>query len=123
MNKLILETIGLAVMLISLMFYINGLKSSISDLTIANRDLAIEITHKNLEKERLENTLKTQNKEIEDARHNKNLAQAKLKKWKNLPPKIKYIHTPPIIREVKSNECDDIKKSITALRHLDFRSL
>jgi hypothetical protein len=60
---------------------------------------------------------------IESLKVNKDSAVSKLKKWKALPLKIKYIHTPTVIKEVQSNECEDIKKSIDAMRDIDFNSL
>lgn len=57
----------------------------------------------------LKASIEVQNKKIEA---NKNDYDSKIKqyeKWKNQPAEIKYKY---ITKEVKSNECEDIKKSI-----------
>jgi len=114
---------GVIIILIAgLYFYIHTLKSKIQDLENSLKDNQIELANSKLQSERYKNALDSQNKEIEALKLNEKLSLAKLKKWKSLPPKIKY-KTITKIREVKSNECKDIKNQLDAVRHIDYNSL
>jgi len=112
----------IVVLLIGLYFYIHTLKVQITDLKSNLKDSYVEIANYKLSNERLTNSLTIQNKEIENARFNESLANKKLAEWKALPPKIKY-KTITKIREIKSNDCKEIKTVIDDIRHIDFSSL
>ncbi len=122
-NRVAIEFSVLLIFILFAYFYTNSLKSDISELKLSNSTLSTEISNKTLSNERLKLSLEHRNKEIENERYNRNLTEEKLKKWKALPRKIKYIHTPAIIKEIRSDECEDIKKSIDAMRDIDFNSL
>ena len=109
-------------LVIGLYFYIHTLKSQIIDLKEQLNKNQIEIANFKLENERYKNAITTQNKQIEELKASKDNALAKLNKWKALPPKIKY-RTITKIREVKSNDCKDIKNTINAIRNIDYNSL
>ena len=107
---------GVIIVLITgLYFYIHTLKSQINNLQDLLKDNQIELANSKLQSERYKNALDSQNKEIESLKLNEKLSLAKLKKWKSLPPKIKY-KTITKIREVKSNDCKDIKNVLNAVK-------
>ena len=107
---------GVIIVLIAgLYFYIHTLKSQINNLQDLLKDNQIELANSKLQSERYKNALDSQNKEIEALKLNEKLSLAKLKKWKSLPPKIKY-KTITKIREVKSDECKDIKNVLNAVK-------
>ena len=104
-------------------FYIDGLKNKIDTLQDDLKDSYIEVANEKLQSTRYKNSLDTQSKEIDMLKHSEKLANSKLKKWKSLPPKIKY-KTITKIREVKSSdECKDIKSVLNSVRSIDFDSL
>jgi hypothetical protein len=43
-----------------------------------------------------------------------------LNKWKAKPAEIKYITIPTLIREIKSNDCNDTKNAINSIRTIDY---
>ena len=107
---------GVIIILIAgLYFYIHTLKSQINNLQDLLKDNQIELANSKLQSERYKNALDSQNKEVEALKLNEKLSLAKLKKWKSLPPKIKY-KTITKIREVKSDECKDIKNVLNAVK-------
>jgi hypothetical protein len=63
-----------------------------------------------------------QNKDIEVLRAQNDNAKFELEKWKNKPAEIKYQNIVKI-REVKSNECNDTKNVLDAVRNIDFNIL
>ena len=105
-----------------LYFYIHTLKLQIQDLKNQLGKEYVELANYKLESERYKNAIDAQNKLVVDLKVSKNNALAKLNKWKALPPKIKY-KTITKIREVKSNDCKDIKNTINAIRNIDYNSL
>ena len=109
-------------LVIGLYFYIHTLKTQIQDLRSQLSQNQVELANYKLESERYKNAIDAQNKLIEDLKVSKDDALTKLNKWKALPPKIKY-KTITKIREVKSNDCKDIKNTINAIRNVDFNSL
>ncbi len=69
----------------------------------------IELSNEKANNVTLRSSIKDQNEKIEA---NKNDYDSKIKQyeqWKNQPAEVKYKY---ITKEVKSNECEDIKKSI-----------
>ena len=109
-------------LVIGLYFYIHTLKIQIQDLRSQLTQNQVELANYRLESERYKNAIDIQNKQIEELKVSKNNALAKLNKWKALPPKIKF-RTITKIREVKSNDCKDIKNTINAIRNIDYNSL
>jgi len=119
-NMVIAGVVGIIVF--ALYFYIHGLNNKIDDLESSLMKNQVKLANTKLESTRYKAALDSQNKEIEQLRAHTTLAEAKLKKWKNRPPDIKY----KVIyktREVKSNECSDIKSVIDGVRAIDFSSL
>ena len=110
------------VLVVGLYFYIHSLKSQISDLQSSLKDNQIELANSKLEANRLKTVLDQQNKKIKLLKIDTAKKTKVLIKWKELPPKIKY-KTIIKIREVKSDECKDIKKQLDIIRHINFNSL
>lgn len=109
-------------LLVGLYFYVYSLKVQINGLRSDLKDSYVELANSKLEATRYKSALDAQNKEIEALKVNEKLANDKLSKWKALPPKIKY-KTIAKIREIKSNDCKQIKATIANVRHIDFSSL
>lgn len=57
----------------------------------------------------LKASIEDQNKKIEANKNNYDLKIKQYEQWKNQPAEVKYKY---ITKEVRSNECEDIKKSI-----------
>ena len=109
-------------LLIGLYFYIHTLKTQIQDLRSQLTQNQVELANYKLESERYKNAIDIQNNKINELKISKDNALDKLNKWKALPDKIKY-RTITKIREVKSNDCKDIKNTINAVRNIDYNSL
>ncbi len=112
----------IAAVVFCIYFYINSLNNDIHDLKKSLMQNQVKLANTRLESTRYKAALDSQNKEIEQLRAHTTLAEAKLKKWKNRPPDIKYKFIYKT-REVKSNECSDIKSVIDGVRTIDFDSL
>lgn len=105
-----------------LYFYISGLKLDIKDLKITVLETQNKLVNEKRQSSLYKTTLEKQSKQIEQLEAHTKLAKAKLKKWKSKPPDIKY----KVIyktREIKSNDCKDIKSTIDSIRSIDFSSL
>jgi len=112
----------IAAVVFGIYLYINSLNNDIDDLKKSLMQNQVKLANTKLESTRYKAALDSQNKEIEQLRAYTTLAEAKLKKWRNRPPDIKY----KVIyktREVKSDECSDIKSVIDGVRAIDFSSL
>jgi len=82
----------------------------------------VALANYKLESVRYKNVVDVQNKQIQFLKVSKKKALDKLVKWKSLPPKIKY-KTITKIREVKSDDCKDIKNTLDAIYSIDYNSL
>lgn len=69
------------------------------------------------------NTLDSQTMQITANQINLDKKTKELNEWKSKPDKVKYITIPPIVREVKSNECNDTKNAINTVRTIDYSLL
>lgn len=120
MNRAIIEIIFALVAILGAYLYISNLKNEIKDLELEIAQLNSKYATKNIELERLENVIATQNKAIAELKANEKEHLAKLEEWKNKPAKIKYKYIRETIPEKKSNDCEDIKAVIDNVRKLDF---
>lgn len=107
---------------ISLYVYVDGLISQISYLHGKLKDSQIEVANYKLENERYKTKVNEQNEAIELIKTDRQQALNNLAKWRELPPKVKY-KTITKIREVKSDECEDIKDQLDAIRSIDYKLL
>lgn len=108
--------------IIGLYAYVHSLKTDIEDLRMQVSKKNVEIANRKLEVERYRSSLVHQNEKIEKLELDNKAADDKLTKWKNQPENIKY----KVIyktKEVKSNDCKDIKKRIDYVRHLNANEL
>jgi len=106
-----------------LYLYITGLKNSIEQLKLDYLKAQKESVVKELEVQRLKSSLSEQSRAVEFLKKDVETSMKKLKEWRAKKPKIRYIKTPTIIREIQSNECKDIKNSINAVRSINFNEL
>lgn len=92
-------------------------------------DLRTEIAYDKLTIEKLQSsnkefkkTVANQNEAVSKIAIDLDEARRSLDEWKRKPPEVRYevIYK---IREVKSNECEDIKSVIGGVRSLDFNEL
>ena len=112
----------IAAVVFGIYLYINSLNNDIDDLKKSLMQNQVKLANAKLESTRYKAALDSQNKDIEMLRAHTALAEAKLKKFKSKPPDVRY----KVIyktREVKSNECSDIKSVIDGVRAIDFSSL
>lgn len=101
------------VFIISLMMlYINSLRA---ENKILNTDLILA----NAKNVTLNASIDYQNQKINKNRVDLEKNLKELEEWKNKPPDIKY-QTVIKFKEVKSNECEDIKNTIDAIRSTSF---
>ena len=120
--KNIIVGIATLLLVIGLYFYIHTLKTQIQDLRSQLTQNQVELANYKLESGRYKNALNLQNKQIEELKVSKDNAQDRLNKWKALPPKVKY-KTIIKIREVKSNDCKDIKRVLDSIKLIDPNKL
>jgi len=116
-NLIIAGIVGFIAM--AMYFYVSGLKSEIVKLEGKVSKIQLELANIKIEKERFKNIADEQSSKIQNLKASKEKSDAKLAKWKALPPKIKYIRIPREIREVKSDECEDIKNALDAVKLID----
>jgi len=121
-SKEMIAAIVMTIFVISFYIYIGGLKDDIAALEKEVSTLKTDVAYKTLEKTRLENAIEKQNEYVEQLEANKELAMAKLKKWQKQKPTIKYRKITEV-REVKSNECKQIKDSINNIRNISYSEL
>lgn len=116
--------IGGVVLLLALSayFYVHDLQEQILTLNSSLKDSYIEVANEKLQSSRYKSSLDSQNKGIELSKVSQAEARDKLRKWRAKPPEVRYI-TITKIREVKSDECEDIRKVINSVKLIDFNSL
>jgi len=114
---------GVVVLLVAaLYFYIGSLKSQISQLRAELMDTKIALVQQKRQSELYKSSLDRQSDYIESIKVGREKALIDLQKWKNKPAKVKY----KVIyktRDIKSNDCKDIKTLINGVRAIDFSSL
>lgn len=86
-----------------------------SEYSEQGKELAIEKANNTT----LKATLESQNKAIDSQKVELAERLQELEEWKNQPPEIKYKEVIKY-REVKSNECEDIKNVIDSMRSTSF---
>ena len=112
----------IAAAILGLYFYVNSLKSEIKDLKITLLKTQNSLVNEKRQSSLYRTALDNQTKQIEQLEAHTKLANAKLQKWKSQPAKVKY----KVIyktREIKSNDCKDIKSTLNAIRTIDYSSL
>ena len=126
LNKNFIFGVLIVSVISALYFYVYSLKTDIKDLQLQVSQMEITVINKKLEVERLETSIISQNKYIESLEANKTKNLAELEKWKNKPAEVRYKTIYETIykdKEIKSNECKDIKTMLDNVRSIDFSSL
>lgn len=117
-DKLILLVFGiLATLLVIGYFYIDNQSSQIEKLTAKNNELTLKLSVEKANNVTLSSEILSQNKEIEA---NKTDYESNLKayeEWQSKPAKIRY---KTIVKEIKSDDCADIKTALDELSTLEF---
>jgi len=88
------------------------IKIQSAEIQILQNDLTqkeIELSNEKANNTTLRATIKDQNEKVEANRNDYDSKIKQYEQWKNQPPEVKYKY---ITKEVRSNECEDIKKSI-----------
>ncbi len=111
-----------AIAMLILYIYIHSLNGSIAKLQSSLKDCQVAKANQQLQSERYKNELDKQNDKIAQLEAQEALNLAKLKKWKEQPPKVRY-KTITKIREVHSDKCKDVKDTLDAIKHIDPDSL
>lgn len=105
-NIIIVILSTLLVSILITLYFINAKnKSLLNVLNEANKEIVL-LKSNNIS---LKASLDEQNKKLEENRLNYEQKLEQYENWKNQPVEVKYQY---ITKEVKSNECEDIKKSI-----------
>ena len=120
--KNMISIVLVVTLVLGLYFYIHSLKSQIGELQNTLKDAYIEKANYQLEVQRYKSVLDTQNSHIQALEASEALNKAKLRKWQNKKPEVKY-RTITKLREVHSNDCKKIKSVIDDIRHIDYDSL
>lgn len=116
-----------ASLLILSIFTLQYTKIQKQKTTIAN--LNTELSHSEMTISKIQNsneqmlrTIKRQNEEMSKISVDLDEARQTLDEWKSKKPEVRYevIYK---IREVKSDECEDIKSVVGGVRSLDFNEL
>jgi len=123
LNRNLWGMLVIAAAAFGLYWYINSLRIEIKDLQVEVAEMKSKYDSKSFEVERLEAVIETQNKAINELKVSEEKHLAELEEWKNKPAEVKYKYIKDIIykdKEVKSNDCEDIKAVIDNVRKLDF---
>lgn len=118
-NKSLLLGVIVAVVFLTGGAYTYFIKSELEKVQASflekEKELAIEKANNTVAKA----VISTQNKAIESNKVELAEKLQELEQWKNQPPEIKYKEVIKY-REVKSNECEDIKAVINSMRSTSF---
>jgi len=117
-DKLILLGVGIVITLvIGLGFMIKLQSNKIEKLDQTIQSLSAELVVANANKATLEAAIKSQNIVIESNRNDYEAKVAKYEEWQAKPAEIKY---KTIVKEIKSDDCIDIKNALDELSTIKF---
>lgn len=117
-DKLILLGIGIVITLvIGLGFMLKLQSNKIEELGQTIQSLSAELVVANANKATLEAAIKSQNVVIESNRNDYEAKVAKYEEWQAKPAEVKY---KTIVKEIKSDECVDIKNALDELSTIKF---
>ena len=112
--------LGIGVLVAAILGLIGALyvyKSKVEDLSKDIQVLNVELVLTNTAKEALKNEIEVQNKAVEANKNEYEIKLAEYQKWKDKPAEIKY---KTVIKEVKSDDCIDIKNALDELSTIKF---
>ena len=117
-DKLILLGVGIIITLvIGLGFMLKLQSNKIEKLGQTIQSLSAELVVANANKATLEASIKSQNAVIELNRNDYEAKVAEYEEWQAKPAEIKY---KTIVKEIKSDECVDIKNALDELSTIKF---
>ena len=117
-DKLILLGVGVVITLvIGLGFMLKLQSNKIEELSQTIQSLSAELVVANANKATLEAAIKSQNAVIELNRNDYEAKVAEYEEWQAKPAEIRY---KTIVKEVKSDECIDIKNALDELSTIKF---
>ena len=117
-DKLILLGVGIVITLvIGLGFMLKLQSNKIEELSQTIQSLSAELVVANANKATLEAAIKSQNVVIELNRNDYEAKVAEYEEWQAKPAEIKY---KTIVKEIKSDECVDIKNALDELSTIKF---
>ena len=117
-DKLILLGVGIVITLvIGLGFMLKLQSNKIEELSQTIQSLSAELVVANANKATLEAAIKSQNAVIELNRNDYEAKVAEYEEWQDKPAEIKY---KTIVKEIKSDECVDIKNALDELSTIKF---
>lgn len=117
-DKLMLLGVGIVIALvIGLGFMLKLQSNKIEELGQTIQSLSAELVVANANKVTLEAAIKSQNAVIELNRNDYEAKVAKYEEWQAKPAEVKY---KTIVKEVKSDECIDIKYALDELSTIKF---
>ena len=117
-DKLILLGVGIVITLvIGLGFMLKLQGNKIEELGQTIQSLSAELVVVNANKATLEAAIKSQNTVIELNRNDYEAKVAEYEEWQAKPAEIKY---KTIVKEIKSDECVDIKNALDELSTIKF---
>ena len=117
-DKLILLGVGIVIALvIGLGFMLKLQSNKIEELGQTIQSLSAELVIANANKATLEAAIKSQNAVIELNRNDYEAKIAKYEEWQAKPAEVKY---KTIVKEIKSDDCIDIKNALDELSTVKF---
>ena len=117
-DKLILLGVGIVITLVlGLGFMLKLQSNKIEELGQTIQSLSAELVVANANKATLEAAIKSQNAVIELNRNDYEAKVAEYEEWQAKPAEIKY---KTIVKEIKSDECVDIKNALDELSTIKF---
>ena len=117
-DKLMLLGVGIIITLvIGLEFMLKLQSNKIEELGQTIQSLSAELVVANANKATLEAAIKSQNAVIELNRNDYEAKVAEYEEWQAKPAEIKY---KTIVKEIKSDECVDIKNALDELSTIKF---
>ena len=117
-DKLVLLGVGIVITLvIGLGFMLKLQSNKIEELGQTIQSLSAELVVANANKVTLEAAIKSQNAVIELNRNDYEAKVAEYEEWQAKPAEIKY---KTIVKEIKSDECVDIKNALDELSTIKF---
>ena len=117
-DKLILLGVGIVITLVTGLGFMLKLQSNkIEELGQTIQSLSAELVVANANKATLEAAIRSQNTVIELNRNDYEAKVAEYEEWQARPAEIKY---KTIVKEIKSDECVDIKNALDELSTIKF---
>ena len=117
-DKLMLLGVGIVITLVlGLGFMLKLQSNKIEELSQTIQSLSAELVVANANKATLEAAIKSQNAVLELNRNDYEAKVAKYEEWQAKPAEVKY---KTIIKEVKSDDCIDIKNALDELSTIKF---